>query len=184
MSDFQLEPELVANVRRVLELREEAETRGGAILNERGDIRLDGRGNGPFIVTKEEFEFVVDEPPIRAGRNTGPNPLAFFVGGAATCYLSHFMMQTISREIPIDDLRMVARGRFDRRAVGGHLERLVYEIRLESPADPGDIADVATTAEKMCYAHNTLVKAGVEIATRVNLNGDEITVLHADTSHL
>lgn len=184
MSEPRIAPELVENVRRVLELRAEAEAEGGVVLNERVDIRLEGYGNGPFHVRKGDFEYIVDEPPIRAGRDTAPNPLAFFLGGAATCYLSHFMMQAISREMLIDDLEMTARGRFDRRAVGGHLQRVVYELRVESSADPEGVTEVAALAEKMCYAHNTLVKADVDIETRVILNGVQIAVLVADTSHL
>lgn len=184
MSESRINPEHVASVRRVLDLRAQAELEGGVVLNERVDIRLEGNGNGPFHVAKGDFNYVVDEPAIRAGRDTAPNPLAYFLGGAATCYLSHFMMQAISREMLIDALEMTARGRFDRRAVGGHLQRVVYELRIETSARPDDVTEVAASAEKMCYAHNTLVKADVEIETRVILNGDEIVVLVADTSHL
>ncbi len=179
-----IEPELVENVRKVLSLRESAGDDGELVLNERIDIQLDGHGNGPFIVKKRQFSFVVDEPPLRAGRDTGPNPLAYFLGGAATCYLSHFMMQAIDRELPIDDLRTAARGRFDRRAIGGHLVKVVYDIDVQSPAEESQIIEVASRAEKMCYVHNTLVKAGVHVETKVSLNGEEIAVLIADTSHL
>ena len=183
MPQSKLDPEQVEAVRTILELREEAGTKG-LVLNERVDVRLDGPGNGPFVVTKRDFRFAVDEPPERAGRDTAPNPLAFFVAGAATCYLSHFMMQVISREIEIDDLRMTARGRFDRRAIGGHLTKLSYDLRVESATGQEAIAQAAARAEKMCYAHNTLVMAGVDVTTNVALNGQKVTRLVADTSHL
>lgn len=184
MAKSGFDPEQVENVRRVLELRAQAEQDGNVVLNERVDIRLEGTGNGPFSVKKGDFQYIVDEPPIRAGLDTAPNPLAFFLGGAATCYLSHFMMQAISREMLIDDLEMTARGRFDRRAVGGHLKRVVYDLRVETSAGPEQVTDVAARAEKMCYAHNTLVKAAVAIETRVILNGEQVAVLEADTSHM
>ena len=177
-------PDLVENVRELFEMRKAAEGDEPQVLNERVDVVLEGVGNGPFRVKKRDFEFVVDEPPARAGTDEGPNPLAFFLGGAGTCYLSHFMLIAIRENIGVDSLKLVARAHFDRRLVGGILKDVIYDLRLESEAAPSDVEAVAREAEKACYAHNTLVSAGVELTTTVSLNGEALVTLVADTSHL
>ena len=181
--DTRVDPELITNVRSLLALRR-GDVTEDLVFTERVDIRLDGHANGPFVVGKRAMTFVVDEPPERAGRDTAPNPLAFFLGGAATCYLSHFMMLALEAGAPIDELTTSVRGRFDRRAIGGHLQRVVYDVAVSSPAEGPAIEEVARTAEKMCFAHNTLVKAGVDIMTRVVLNGGTLVELVADTTHM
>ncbi len=177
-------PDLVENVKALFEMRKAAEGDKPQVLNERVDVVLEGVGNGPYRVKKGDFEYVVDEPAGRAGTDEGPNPLAFFLGGAGTCYVSHFMLIAIREAIAIDSLKLVARAHFDRRLVGGILQDVIYDLRLESAASPSDIERVAREAEKACYAHNTLVSAGVELTTNVSLNGQPLVTLLADTSHL
>lgn len=144
---------------------------------ERVTIELEGTGNGPFRVRKGAFEFVVDEPPDRGGEDTGPNPLAYFVGGAATCLLSHYMLCAIDRGVEIDSLKMAARGRFNRVSVGGAFQAIVYDIRIESKTPPAEIAALAEQAEAMCYAHNTLIAGNVAMTTNVHVNGQLVTTL-------
>ncbi len=179
-----IHPDLVENVRELFEMRKAAEGDKPQVLNERVDVVLEGIGNGPFKVKKRDFEFIVDEPAARAGTDQGANPLAYFLGGAGTCYLSHFMLIAIRDGIAIDSLKLVARARFDRRLVGGILKNVVYDLRLESEASSSDIERTAREAEKACYAHNTLVSAGVELTTKVSLNEQPVVTLVADTSHL
>ncbi len=94
------------------------------------------------------------------------------------------MLIAIREAIAIDSLKLVARAHFDRRLVGGILKDVIYDLQLESAATPANIEAVAREAEKACYAHNTLVSAGVELTTKVSLNGDVVVTLVADTSHL
>ena len=144
---------------------------------ERVSIELEGSGNGPFKVRKRSFEYLVDEPAERGGQDTAPNPLAFFLGGAATCLLSHCMLNAIADGISFDAVRATALGHFDRVLFGGAFKDITYEIRLESSHDPEQIAALAEKAEAMCYAHNTLVNGGVRMTTKVHVNGELVRTL-------
>ena len=68
---------------------------------------------------------------------------------------------------------MAARGHFDRR-LGGSFTEVVYDLKLTSPSSKEEIARLSREAEEMCYAHNTLKKAGVKMVTNVFLNGEPL----------
>lgn len=151
---------------------------------QRVDLELEGAGNGPFRARRDDFEFFIDEPPTRAGTDAGPNPLVYFVAGAAGCFLSHLMILAIGSETVLDEVRMSARGYYDRRTLGGHFTRFVYDLRLASDEAATDIEDIVRRAEKMCYAHNTLARADVRLETNVTLNGSPLLEMTADTDHM
>lgn len=178
-----IDQELVDNVKGVFATRGEAD-KGPLFGAERVDITLEGPGNGPFRVRKREFEFIVDEPPLRGGTDQGPNPLAFLLAGSATCFLSHFMLVSIRDELKIDGLKLTARGHFDRRLIGGSFEDMIYDVKVRSRESAEDIAATAQFAEKSCYAHNTLVQAGVDLTINLELNGEHLLTLVAATDHL
>ncbi len=123
---------------------------------------------------KRHFTFLVDEPKERGGKDKGPNPLAYFMAGAASCLMNQFDTDAIYRGIRLDTVDLTARGHFDRR-MGGVFSDMVYDLRLSSPASKDDILSLAKEAEEMCYAHNTLKKAGVKMVTNIFLNGTQIT---------
>lgn len=171
-------------IERLLALRDEeqeAEQHHGA---ERVDMELLGRGTGPWRARVRGLEFIIDEPPERAGLDAGPNPLAYFLAGAASCYLSQLMIVSISARVVYEDVRMSARGYFDRRTIGGSFSRFVYDLKVTGDVTPETLIDLASRAEKMCFAHNTLVRAGVALTTNVLLNGEEVSTLVAETDHL
>jgi len=144
---------------------------------ERVTIELEGHGNGPFNVRKRDFSFVVDEPPERGGTDAGPNPLAYFLAGAATCLCSHYMLNAINDGVHIDALKVNARGHFNRSFYGGRFRDVIYDVKIDSPADPATVKEMVERAEAMCYAHNTLLAAGVKMTTNVKLNGTELVTL-------
>lgn len=151
---------------------------------ERVDIQLLGRGNGPWRARKGDFEFIIDEPPARAGIDAGPNPLAYFTAGAASCFLSHLMMFSIDGDVVYGSVRLAARGYFDRRLQGGSFTRFVYDLKIESDETADVVREVVGKAEKACYAHNTLARAGIELTINLDLNGERVAELVADTDHL
>lgn len=138
---------------------------------ERVTIELEGNGNGPFRVRKGDFEFVVDEPSERGGQDSAPNPLAYFLGGAATCLLSHYMLCAIDQGMEFDALKVTARGRFNRVLTGGSFQEIIYDVKIDTPHDAAEVAALAERAESMCYAHNTLVEGKVAMTTNVQVNG-------------
>ena len=122
---------------------------------------------------KRHFTFYVDEPEERGGTDQGPNPLAYFIAGAASCFINQLLTDAIYRAVKLEDVELSARGHFDRR-MGGSFKEIVYDLKLTSPAPKADILSLAKEAEKMCYAHQTLKKGGVKMTTNIILNGKPI----------
>ena len=119
---------------------------------------------------KRDFTFTVDEPAERGGLDKGPNPLSYFIAGAAACLMNQYLTDAIYRGVKLDGIELVARGHFDRR-LGGAFTEIVYDIKLSSPSPRAKVSSLAREAEEMCYAHNTLKKAGVKMTTNITLNG-------------
>lgn len=162
------EEELIATIKEHVKKRYEAKDERFLFGSERVDLRridhltVEGR--------KRDFRFTVDEPWERGGKDKGPNPLAYFIAGAASCLLNQFLTDAIFRGVKLQDVELSARGHFDRR-LGGAFTEIVYDIKLTSPSPRAAIASLAKEAEKMCYAHQTLLKAGVKMSTNITLNG-------------
>jgi uncharacterized OsmC-like protein len=123
--------------------------------------------------SKKGFTFIVDEPEERGGTDKGPNPLAYFLAGAASCLMNQYATDAVFRGIRIDSFEMTARGHFDRR-IGGAFSDMVYDLKISSPASRESVLALSEEAEKMCYAHNTLKNAGVKMTTNIFLNGAKI----------
>jgi len=128
-------------------------------------LRLEARKRG--------FTFAVDEPAERGGTDRGPNPLAYFIAGAASCLINQFLTDAIYRGIDLKSVEMTARGHFNRK-MGGAFTDIVYDLRLSSPSPRKEVASLAKEAEDMCYAHQTLKYAGVKMVTNIVLNGSPL----------
>ncbi len=159
-------------------IAEMIETRQGASAENLGTERVDIKhlGDLKFRVKKMDFEFMVDEPPDRGGTNAGPNPLGYFLAGAASCLMTQYMRLAIAKGIPIEQFEMTARGHFERR-VRGTFTEMIYDIRIQSQQDHSTIIALSREAENMCFVHQTLLKGGVKMTTNVSLNGKQIVTL-------
>lgn len=163
--------ELEATIREHVRKRHEASDQGFLFGSERVDLkRMD---HLTVEARKRDFEFTVDEPEERGGKDRGPNPLAYFLAGAASCLLNQLLTDAIFREVELGDVRLSARGHFDRR-LGGAFTEIVYDIRITSPSSREAIASLASEAQTMCYAHQTLKKAGVKMVVNIILNGEPL----------
>jgi uncharacterized OsmC-like protein len=144
---------------------------------ERVDVKLEGVGNGPFRVSKKDWEWAVDEPAERGGTDSAPNPLAYFLSGAITCLLSHCMLTAIEDGVEIAGIDVTARMRYNRAADVSKVTEAIYTVRITSPAQPEALTDLLRRAQDMCYALNTLAAAGVALRTEVELNGEPLVTL-------
>jgi putative redox protein len=124
-------------------------------------------------VRKRHFTFLVDEPAERGGTDKGANPLAYFLAGAASCLMNQFATDAIYRDIKLENFEITARGHFDRR-LGGAFTDMVYDLKITSPSPKEQILSLAKEAEEMCYAHQTLKKAGVKMVSNLFLNGERV----------
>jgi len=168
MSDRQ---RLTAIIKEHVKKRHEANDKEFLFGSERVDLRR--VDHLKVEARKRHFVFYVDEPAERGGTDQGPNPLAYFVAGAASCLINQFLTDAIYRGVEVEDLELSARGHFDRR-LGGAFDEIVYDLRLKSSSPKEDILSLTKEAELMCYAHQTLRKAGVRMVTNVSLNGTPI----------
>jgi uncharacterized OsmC-like protein len=166
------ERELIATIKDHVRKRHEADDKEFLFGSERVDLRL--LDHLTLEARKRGFRFAVDEPEERGGKDTGPNPLAYFVAGAASCLVNQFLTDAIYRGVKLEDVVMSARGHFDRR-LGGAFTEIIYDLRLTSPSPRKEIAHLAQEAESMCYAHQTLKKAGVKMTTNIFLNGKPLS---------
>lgn len=166
-------PELVRVVKEHVKKRNEANDEEFLFGSERIDLRR--VSHLKFEARKRSFRFFVDEPAERGGTDEAPNPLAYFIAGAASCLLNQYATLAIARGIQLDDIQLTARGHFDRR-IGGAFEEVVYDLKLKSRSSPGSIIALSKEAEKMCYAHNTLKRAGVKMTTNLYLNEKQLAV--------
>jgi uncharacterized OsmC-like protein len=164
--------QLIANIKEHVKKRFEASDKEFLFGAERVDIRR--VKHLKFEARKRHFRFTIDEPPERGGTDEGPNPLAYFIAGAASCLMNQYAVLAIARDVPISDLAITARGHFD-RVLGGSFKEIIYDVRIFSEATRETILNLSREAERMCYAHNTLSKAGVRMVTNLFLNEKQIS---------
>lgn len=165
-----MDQELVKVVKEYLQKRSESTDKEFLFAAERVDLKIVHQLQ--FEARRRQFSFYIDEPPERGGNDTGLNPLAYFIAGAASCLLNQYGMLAMGRDITLQGT-MNAKATFERR-MGGAFTAVDYDIRLESTAPEGEIRRLADDALSMCYANNTLRKAGVKIAMNVSLNGKAV----------
>ena len=164
--------ELTATIKEHVKKRHEANDEEFLFGAERVDLKhLD---HLTMEVSKRHFRFIVDEPKERGGTDLGPNPLAYFLAGAASCLMNQYATDAVYRSIKLDGFEITVRGHFDRR-IGGSFSDMVYDLRISSPASKDQILSLAKEAEEMCYAHNTLKRAGVKMVSNIFLNGEKIS---------
>lgn len=165
------EEELVKVVKDYLQKRSQASDKEFLYANTGIDLKIISQLK--FEAHRRQFSFYIDEPPERGGTDAGLNPLAYFIAGAASCLLNQYAMLAMGRDLPLKGT-MAARARFE-RSLGGAFESVDYDISLESTATEGEIRRLADDALSMCYANNTLRKAGVKITANVSLNGKPVS---------
>lgn len=119
------------------------------------------------------FTFPIDEPPERGGTNVAPDPLAFFVTGAASCFLNQIARVVMIKNHSIDDIEMIARAHWD-RANAREFTDMIYDIRLTGSESKERAIELLHDAEKRCFTHRTLSRA-IPMTSNVYLNGTLIT---------
>lgn len=121
-----------------------------------------------------EFTVTIDEPEKNGGTNTGPNPLGYFLIGAASCFFNQLTKVTIIRNLKIDTLEMTARGHVDLARHGGHFTDMIYDVRLTGSESREKLLEMLAEAEDMCFVHQTLREA-IPLTANLSINGVEVT---------
>ncbi len=89
--------ELVGTIKEHIRKRDEANDAKFLFGAERVDLRR--VEHLKFEVHKRHFTFLVDEPADRGGTDEAPNPLAYFMAGAASCLLNQYATFAIAKDI-------------------------------------------------------------------------------------
>jgi uncharacterized OsmC-like protein len=158
---------LVDTIKEQVRKRNEAGDEGFLFGAERVDIKR--VAHLKFEARKRDFSFIIDEPPERGGTDEGPNPLAYFIAGAASCLMNQYAVLAIARDLHLDGMELTARGRLDRR-IGGSFSEIIYDLRITSKEPREKILELSEEADRMCYATNTLKKAGVSMVTNLTIS--------------
>ncbi|MBI2999161.1 MAG: OsmC family protein [Deltaproteobacteria bacterium] len=82
----------------------------------------------------------------------------------------------ISRELPIEDLRVTARLHLVRN-LPSNFRDLVFDVRLEGKVAEAEIETLARDASRHCFVENTLAKT-MTVTTEVKLNGQKLLTLN------
>lgn len=117
---------------------------------------------------------------LRCGQGahaTAPNPLAYFLAGAASCLANHYVSLAVVEGVTLEGLSISAVGHFDRLLTGGAFRDIAYDVRIRSTASTEQIHDLAARADLMCFASNTPANAGIVLQSRVQLNGIPVATL-------
>lgn len=116
-----------------------------------------------------------DGPKTRAGTNTAPGPLQFFLSSMAFCQLTHYAENSALMGISLDEVSMVVKGSYN--PLPGHgFDMIEFETHITSLESWDRIQELAYRAEHECYVTNTLKKAA-RVTGRVFLNGSLLTQL-------
>lgn len=127
-----------------------------------------------FEASKKDFHFLVDEPPERAGTGKGPNPLAYFLAGAASCLMMQYAELIIAEDLKIDKLSISARARYNRKP-GSRFDDVIYDVRISGEENPERIRKLSVDAESLCFASNTLRNGAAQMSSTITLNEQQIS---------
>lgn len=120
------------------------------------------------------FTVFCDGPKARAGSNTAPGPLQYFLSSMAFCQLTHYGENAALMGIGLDEVKMTVKGYFN-PLPGNGFDTIEFETSIASKAGPAEIRELSQRAEHQCYVTNTLKKAA-SVSGKVFLNGEPLPV--------
>lgn len=126
-----------------------------------------------------QFNLTVDEPPQLGGTDAGPNPVELVLAALGTC--QEIVYATYGRllGVPIDSLSIRVTGDLDLRGFLGAAEvpagyRAVdFDVAIESPASPQEVARLVETVNRRCPVLDIL-RRGLPVTGRYALNGQPL----------
>jgi uncharacterized OsmC-like protein len=116
-----------------------------------------------------------DGPRTRAGTNTAPGPLQYFLSSMAFCQLTHYAENAALMRISLDEVRMIVKGHFN-SLPGNWFDTIEFETHIISKARPSEIRELSQRAEHECYVTNTLKRAAA-VSGKVFLNEEPLPVV-------
>ena len=132
-----------------------------------------------FVQYDRTFTFNGDEARDRAGHETGPSPMRYFLSGVAFCLAGWYAKGSAVLDVPIDGLELDLRTLLDMRGEHGFdahpagPQQLVVELTVTGRADAARVLEVIDWGGARCPL-SALVRAAIPVYERVTLNGSLI----------
>lgn len=141
-------------------------------------VRLD-QGTQCSAFVRRFPALVIDEPPYLGGNDAGPNPVEVLLVSLGACQEIAYSIFANMMGIELDSVTVALKGHLDTRGLMGEegvspgYQKIEFETRIESRADPEAIAELVRTVESRCPTLDT-IKRPVEVQGNVILNGEPI----------
>jgi uncharacterized OsmC-like protein len=124
---------------------------------------------------------LVDEPPEVGGNNAGMNPVELLLVALGACQEIAYSLFASTMGIELDAVTVNLKGQLDFRGTFGldesippGYQKITYETRLDSQANPESIQALIKTVEARCPTMDTLTRP-VDVQGDVYLNGEPVT---------
>lgn len=109
------------------------------------------------------FAMATDEGPYHGGARSAPPPLAYFITGLATCFLTQMRAFAPAAHVHLDRIAVTARIEWEARLAGdgpytAHGRAIVMDIDLDSPAELDRLKALVGIASRACYVEVLLAR--------------------------
>ena len=128
-----------------------------------------------------DFTFLVDEPPLIGGADSGPTPVELVLAALGTCQEIVYATYARVLGIPLDGVEVTAEGRLDLRGFFGVAEcpagfqDVAFTVDISSPAPAEDVARLVDAVNAHCPVLDIL-KQPVPVNGQVRLNGEDLPI--------
>ena len=123
-----------------------------------------------------DFDFVVDEPPLIGGADSGPTPVELVLAALGTCQEIVYATYARVLGIPLDGVSVRAEGRVDLRGFFGvsdvpaGFQDVTFTVEIDSKADPVDVQRLVSEVNAHCPVLDILQQP-VRVEGSYQLNG-------------
>lgn len=129
-----------------------------------------------FIQYGKEFTFRCDEASSRAGGDSAPSPLRYFLSGLAFCQQVWYAKASALVGVDLEDLTISVHTFMDMRGehrmgdVPPHPQWIAIEADVQSPGEPERILEMVDEANARCPLYSLVARA-VPIHERIRHSG-------------
>jgi uncharacterized OsmC-like protein len=122
-------------------------------------------------------EFVMDEPPVVGGKDSGMGPPEALLAALGACQEILYLAYAAVMEIPLKSVKIDVRGYMSLKgqlsmddSVAPGFTDITFDVHVDSPADEATIKKLAKAVEDHCPVMDTLVRP-VPVKGTISLNG-------------
>lgn len=127
-------------------------------------------GHQQTRVAVRQFTFTADQPEAKGGRDQGPSPMEYLIGGVNACITVVIDQLAQRHALPVTDISTYTISRQDTRGLAGQadVQPYIYAYRLQlvietSESSRAALESFAQEAEHICPAVNLLRDAHIHL---------------------